>query len=184
MTYTLYKRLRKQKKEDSHKKHTEEKERVQILKDNFKVPLSDFPDNYPINVKTFWSMAKKYDNFSFSRKNSRQKSNSISVSTNNPHFGTGPRFRKSELEKWKDSVRRFNQNTTTGKVIDVKRGPSPGPGAYLKLERWKGKKKMNFGGRKRSGSSSIRDRKKPGDRLMSMISKGPTKSIYQSKSFY
>jgi len=63
--------------------------------------------------------------------------------------------------------------------LDPKGNPVPGPGAYKISEVWKGKKV-----KKRRGKRPYSANPKIGDRILKTISKGPSFSIYHSRSRY
>jgi len=87
-------------------------------------------------------------------------------------LGTSDRFPKSTSELWKSTVEKHNKAGL--KPLDEKKPPFPGPGKYRITEVWEGKEIKGKKGR------SVSSKPERGDRLLKMISKGPSFSIYHS----
>lgn len=141
------------------------KEKRSEVMEKLKVPVEKNPKPIPQDIQTFDKIAKIFPE---SKRKKWRKGE-----PKDPYFGRAKRFRKPEIEKWKDRARRFNSHNSQGKSISIKNGPQPGPGRYNLIHKWKGKnvrsKKM-----KRSYSAAP----KRGERVFDSISKGPSTSIY------
>jgi hypothetical protein len=72
-----------------------------------------------------------------------------------------------------------SKKSTLDKTLDKKGNPVPGPGSYNLSEVWKGKKL-----KKRRKKRPYSANPKIGDRILKSISKGPSISIYHSRSRY
>jgi hypothetical protein len=142
---------------------------VADIKSSMRVPLPKFEDPHPVDKKTFHSIAKV-----FQKRKKMRKSRSY----RDPHFGKAPRFAKTEEEKWKRQVRKFNETNADGKVISLKNGPKPGPGRYNLVYKWKGKPI-----KKKKLKRAISAAPKRGERLFDFQSKGPSISFYYKSKY-
>lgn len=160
-----YKRLGedlKTKQSEMREREQAEKERQADLKETLGDKVPKFNKPIPVAYRTFEDWGRYYKAH---KPNPRQK--------DAPGFGKSARFGLDEKAKYRREILKYNEGNTEGKELDPKADPIPGPGHYNLSEVWKGKKTKL----RRAYSAQP----KPGQRIMSSISKGPSISGYYRK---